>query len=346
MSLTELILQAKAKKAQQLLFVVGSEPRAKVNAQWVSLRKSPALVTEWGLLQQSLLTPHQKTMLETRGRVIGETSIETSRIGYSFFQDETTLKAVLQLDLDGGKQEMTLPGGLLETCLQMKGMVILGSPQRGGQALSLGRLLQKMGEEKSFLAVIYSQRPFSQIKEDKATFIYQTGHASKETEESLLEGADVIVFDGYQESEDFIKAMELAERGYFVIFSMNAPSMGNVLSRGLSVLTREFGHHGAARWAEVLKLVFCQYAMPGLGGENVFAHELLLMKAQLQSLLAKGDVKELVTQLVNSGEQSGQISLNQSLLQHLIRRRIDLKTAFETSFDPEALDQHLKKVGI
>ncbi|MNS91546.1 hypothetical protein D3C72_1256400 [compost metagenome] len=131
-----------------------------------------------------------------------------------------------------------------------------------------------------------------------------------------------------------------------MIFSMNAPSMGNVLSRGLSILTREFAAHGAARWAEVLKLVFCQYGMPGLGGESVFAHEMLLMKSGLQTLLAKGEVSELTSQLVQAGEQSGQISLNQSLLQHLIRRRIDLKTAFETSFDPEALDQHLKKVGI
>ncbi|MNT62914.1 hypothetical protein D3C72_2006780 [compost metagenome] len=86
--------------------------------------------------------------------------------------------------------------------------------------------------------------------------------------------------------------------------------------------------------------------MPGLGGESVFAHEMMLMKAGLQTLLAKGEVSELTRQLVHAGEQSGQISLNQSLLQHLIRRRIDLKTAFETSFDPEALDQHLKKVGI
>jgi Tfp pilus assembly protein, pilus retraction ATPase PilT len=346
MSLTELILQAKAKKAQQLLFVVGSEPRAKINSQWVSLRKSPGLPTEWGLLQQSLLSSAQKGMLESRGRVIGETALETTRIGYSFFQDESTMKAVLQLDLDNSKQELALPGGLLETCLQMKGMVVLASPQRGGQSLLLHRLLQKMNEEKPFLAVIYSQRPFSQIKEEKATFIYQTGHPTKESEESLLEGADVVVFEGLQESEDFVKAMELAERGYFVIYSMNAPSMGNVLSRGLSVLNREFAAHGPARWAEVLKLVFCQYSMPGLGGESVFAHEMMLMKSGLQHLLAKGDVVELTRQLVHAPEQSGQISLNQSLLQHLIRRRIDLKTAFETSFDPEALDQHLKKVGI
>ncbi|MGE5085298.1 MAG: hypothetical protein ACM3MG_03295 [Bacillota bacterium] len=49
---------------------------------------------------------------------------------------------------------------------------------------------------------------------------------------------------------------------------------------------------------------------------------------------------------MNAPENSGILTLNQSLLQHLIRRRIDLKTAFETSREPDHLDQLLKKVGI
>ena len=51
MSLTELLLQAKAKKAEEFLFVVGSEPRARLASGWTSLRSSPALMTEWNLLQ-------------------------------------------------------------------------------------------------------------------------------------------------------------------------------------------------------------------------------------------------------------------------------------------------------
>ncbi|MFS4460373.1 twitching motility protein PilT [Bdellovibrio sp. HCB2-146] len=346
MSLTELLLQAKAKKADEFLFVVGAEPRARLANGWVTLRSTPGLVTEWNLLQQSLLSNQQKAVLDTTGVVLGETALDSHRVGFSFFQEGATMKAVVDLDVDGLKQEVSLPASLLENALRMKGMMLLSGPGEGGRSWILQKLLQKMSEEKSFSAAVLSARTFPQIRDEKACFVYHNGQfARSEDRESLLAGLDLVVYDGFSD-EKFLEALNLAEQGTFVIYSMKSPSMENTLRRCFSVLHKNFGAQGSPRWAEVLSVVAGSYGMPGLSGERVFAHEILLVKPQVRSLLENEDCKGVLQALGQAAENSGLLALNQSLLQHLIRRRIDLKTAFEVSRDPDNLDQLLKKVGI
>jgi twitching motility protein PilT len=347
MSLTDLLLQAKAKKAEEFLFVVGSEPRIRLPSGWVSLRSSPALMTEWNLLQQSLLNSQQKAMLETSGTVQGEAAFETVRIGFSFFQQDSTMKALLDMDLDGGRQEIHLPPSVQEACTRMKGLVLTCGPGEAGQVWALHRLLQKMSEEKSFTGVVFSPQAFPQVRENKACFLYHNNvFARREEKQVFLAGVDMIVFDGYEDDSTFEEALAYAERGVFVIYSMKAPSVTNALRRCLSLLTEKYGRHGAPRLAEVLSMAVGQYPVAGLSGEKVFAHEVLLTKPEVREFISEENLKSVEQLLINAAENTGILTLNQSLLQHLIRRRIDLKTAFEASRHPDNLDQLLKKVGI
>ena len=347
MSLTDLLLQARSKKAEEFLFVVVSEPRIRLATGWTILRNTPALITEWNLLQQSLLSAHQKATLESAGVVQGETSLESVRIGFSFFQSGTTMKAVLDLDLDGSRRDVQLPPSLVDSCLRMKGLVLLSGPGESGQVWALHRLLQKMSEEKSFLGLVFSRKPFPQIKEIKSCYLYHNGEFDRaEEKESLMAGVDMVVYEGFGDDHSFEEALALVERGYFVIYSMKAPSVTNAIRRCLAVLSEKSKSHGAPRLAEVLTLAAGQYPVEGAGGERVFAHEVLLVKPQVRSLIESEDVRGLEALMLNSPENSGILTLNQSLLQHLIRRRLDLKKAFEVSRDPDNLDQLLKKVGI
>lgn len=347
MSLTELLLQAKAKKAEEFLFVVGSEPRIRLSSGWASLRSSPALITEWKLLQQSLLTSQQKEILEKSGIIQGETAIDSLRIGFSFYQQDSTMKAVLDMDLDGGKNEIQVPPSLMETCLRMKGMVLLSGPGEAGQVWALHRILHKLSEEKSFLGVVFSSKTFPQVREAKACYIYHNRKfASEEEKSNLLSGVDMVVFEGDCDDHSINEALAFAERGLFVIYSMKAPSLLNSLRRCLSLVGEKYGVHGAFRLAEVLSLAAGQYPLTSLSGEKVFAHEVMLMKPLIRNLIETQDLREIEKLMSLSAESAGILTLNQSLLQHLIRRRVDLKTAFSVSRDPDNLDQLLKKVGI
>lgn len=346
MSFTDLLLKARAQKAEEFLFVVGSEPKIFLNNSWQKLRESPALLTEWKLLQQSLLNNQQTAILETKGTVQGEASFNAIRIGFSFYQNENTMKAVLDMNLDGSKVDFQLPPSLVETCRQRKGLVVLSGPGESGQVWALHKLLQTMNDESSFVGVVFSKKAFPQVRESKATFLYHTGVFASDLErETFMAGVNVVVFDGDSSESTFSEALALAERGVFVIYSMRAPSIGNALRRGL-ISMGTTGIHGASRLAEVLSMVVGQYPFTGISGDKFFAHEVLLMKPQVRRMIQQQDINSIEEVLNTSPENTGILSLNQSLLQHLIRRRIDLKTSFEISRDPDALDTLLKKVGI
>lgn len=346
MSLTELLLKARSQKAEELLFVVGSEPKIYLNNTWQALRESPALMTEWKLLQQSLLNSQQIAILETKGVVQGETALNSARIGFSFYQSDMTMKAVLDMNLDGSQSDFQLPPSLIETCKMQKGLVILSGPGESGQVWALHKLLQTMNDESAFVGVVFSKKAFPQIKEAKSTLLYHSGVFASEMErEALMAGVNVVVYEGDSGEQSFAEAVSLAEQGVFVIYSMKAPSVGNALRRCLIALGVT-GIHGASRFAEVLAMVAGQYPFMGLSGDKLFAHEVLLMKPQIRKMLQQQDINSIEEALNTSPENTGILSLNQSLLQHLIRRRIDLKTSFEVSRDPDALDSLLKKVGI
>ncbi|MNL32861.1 hypothetical protein D3C87_1547390 [compost metagenome] len=161
-----------------------------------------------------------------------------------------------------------------------------------------------------------------------------------------MAGADVVVFDGLRNEQDFIRAVQFAEKGLFVICSLSAPTMANTLRRAISAVGEAFEDMGAARLSEVLSLCVGQYALAGLSGDQAFVHEVLLTTPQVRHMIEHKDIRGIETLLKTAPENSGQISLNQSLLQNLIRRKIDIKTAFEVSQDPDGLDALLKKVGI
>ncbi len=347
MSISDLILQAKAKKAQSILFVVGSAPQIQQAGDWGVLRESPMLPSEWNILLQSVLNDQQCSLLEGHGSVVGEGRFGGARVGFSFYQSNETMKAFLNLDLEVDSVESTLPPIVAETALHKKGLILLAGQQERSLTTTLYEILSKMNTSKTFSALIFSQRSFPKLREDRGLFLYQqNADIKKVLNEGLDAGVDVVVFHGYGTEESFLLALQLAENGKLVIYDMIAPSVFNVIRRCYGFLEKSFGKHGAPRFAEVLELALGQMSMKGLSQDLVSVYEVMLVKPEVRLLIESEKLADLEKLLAQATEKSGLINFNQSLLQNLVRRKIDIKTAFEYSRDPDALDQLLKKVGI
>lgn len=347
MSFTDLLLQARTKKAEELLFIVGTDPKIKIGNQWSTLRSSPALVTEWRLLLQTFLAGSKIAELEQKKSVVGETAFNDVRIGYSIYQDETTMKATLHLDQESSNKELHFPPLLVENLGRLRGLNLLAGVNDSTQVWALYKLLQKFASEKNFTAAIISQNPFPQLKEDKAAFVYHNGvFNSQEEKQAFFAGIQVIVFDGFLDDGRAMEALELAEQGYCVIYSMRSPSLLNAIRRCTSLMFKSFGDQGVARFAEMIHLAVGQYGMTGITSDKVLAYELLPIGPEIRTHIYQNNFSEIEKILTHAQENSGILTLNQSLLQNLIRRKIDLKTAFEVSRYPDILDQLLKKVGV
>ncbi len=348
MSVSELIVQAKNRKAQSLNFVVGSLPQIQILGDWATLRQTPFMVSEWNILVQSILSPHQVEMLDQQGSLIGEGLFGNSRIGFSFFQSENIMKVWLNLELEIEKTaESFLPPVVFDTALRKKGMILLSGQSESNLTQAAYSILSRMNSEKAFSAVVFSAQPFPKLKEEKGLFVYsQVADLNRYTESGLTAGVDVVLFHGYSDEKSFALALQLAERGALVIYSMQSPSIINSFRRSFGFVEKSFGKHGCSRLAEVLELALCQVSMKGTASDVVHAYEVLLMKEQIRHLVQVENLNEIESLLKAAPENSGLMSLNQALLQNLVRRRIDIKTAFEHTRDPDSLDALLKKVGI
>ncbi len=348
MSISDLILQAKTKKAQSVLFVVGSAPQVQVLDEWTQLRESPLLMSEWNILQQSLLSPQQKTLLENQGHLLSEGLFGGTRVGFSFYQKEEAMKVWLNLELASKESlEHPLPPILSEKALAQKGLILISGANENSLCASVYSVLAKMNAEKVFSAAIFSSGLFPRLREEKGLFLYhQDFELVPSALDPLIAGVDVVIFHGYSDAPSFLMALKLAEKGKFVLYDMVAPSLFNAFRRIYSFIEPHLGRHGTGRLAEVLELALGQIAMRGLAQETIYAYEILMMKPQVRQLIEDEKLNELEELLKTASENSGMINSNQALLQHLVRRRIDIKTAFERSRDPDALDQLLKKVGI
>lgn len=346
MGISEIIIQAKEKKAQQVMLLVGGEPQMHDGREWSTLRREPFLASEWNILQQSILTNSQKQDFEERGVLAGEGLFGSAHVDFSFYQDQKTMKAVLNFHQEAA-EESTLPAALWESAFNKKGLILLSGQQESQLRALNSALLARLNREKKMNVLVVSPTSFAPLKEDRVMFMsVQAQHFSRlntAERESLFAGVDCIIFHDLDGQDYFSSALRLAEKNRLVIYSTVSSHLLSSLGRLMDQLP---GRHDANRLAEVLSLGIGQLSLSALQGAVANAYEVLPVQTQVRSKIAHQDLLGLDLMLRNSSENSGFVNMNQSLLQLLIRRRVDLKTAFSASRDPEELDQMLKKVGL
>ncbi|MFP5518865.1 MAG: twitching motility protein PilT [Bdellovibrionia bacterium] len=348
MSMTEMILQAKTQKATEALFVVGSLPKARILGEWTNLREKPVLISDWNVLTQTLLNPQQSAQLETLGVANGESLVGQQRVGFSFFQTDNTLRLLLNFAGDlNSSSELVAPFAIQESALNQNGLHLFLSNSPTVSTSTLSSVIAKINEEKAKVILVLSAGPIPQLKEKKSLIIYQQVRSHKDLlNEELYKSADVVVINGITNDHVLLTALQLAESGKSVILSVQSFSIMSYLRRAFSVLNEKYKAQGAPRLADCLQSIVGQSCGLTAQQEMFSAFEFMLLKPHIKQYLANEDMKSIEALLRGSAETSGVQTLNQSLLQLLVRRKIDVKTAFETSREPELLDQQLKKLGV
>ena len=95
-----------------------------------------------------------------------------------------------------------------------------------------------------------------------------------------------------------------------------------------------------------LRFVINQKLIPGVGGRPVLASELLLPTPSIRKAIRAENFDLINESILADGTKAGMVTMNQSLMNLLVKRKIELRNAFESSPDPDELDQMLKKAGI
>lgn len=340
--------EARKRKSQELLLVLGSEPRYRLNKEWLSLETSPVLLSEWNNTLKSFLKTEQLAKLEKQGSLQGNAQLADGfRASFSIFQTVDCFKAHFSFEpYDVFKAELSLPPVFLETVHRRQGLVLLGGPVDPSKVTTLAQTLYRLNKEQAFHGAVLSKQAFPSIPEEKASFVYQNAATSDLDEEAFFAAADIVVLHETVTAKTLFQALDLCDEGKMVFMSIASNSLLGAFHKCLELLSLNSNSHVLWRFADHLKVALSQHPLVSLNQDTVLAFEMMLNTPQIRSGIAHGQLTTLETLLTSGEDTAGVLALNQSLLQLLIRRRIDIKQAFQASHDPNSLDQLLKKVGL
>lgn len=348
MSAVNYFSEARKRKSQELLLVLGSEAKCRVQQSWTSLSSSPVLLSEWNQVLKSLLKSDQLQRLEREGALQGCVQMpDGMRTSYSVFQSQDCFKAHFCFEpMNVFETELSLPAVFLESVQRRQGLILLAGPVHPFKTNTLAQTLFRLNKDQAFHGAVFSRQAFPGIPEEKATFVYQSTALAEASENGFFSGADVVVLHETITASSLAHAMDLCDEGKMVIMTIASHSLMGAFHKCLELLSQTPNAHSLWRFADHLKLAMSQHPVTSLADETVLGFEMMLNTPQVKAALGQGHLTAVEHLLQAHQENSGVLSLNQSLLQLLIRRRIDMKQAFLVTQDPDSLDQLLKKVGI
>lgn len=348
MASSNYFVEARKRKSQELLLVLGSEPKCRVQQNWVSLNSSPVLLSEWNQVLKTLLKNEQLQRLEREGTLQGCSQMaDGSRTFYHIFQSHDCFKAHFCFEpLNVFEIELSLPSVFLETVSRCQGLILLAGPVHPYKTSTLAQTLYRLNKDRAFHGAIFSKQVFPGIPEEKASFVYQSTSVTAAAENGFFCGADIVVLHETVTAQSLSQAMNLCDEGKMVIMTIASHSLMSAFHKCLELLSENSNPHSLWRFADHLRMAISQHPIVSLAEDTILGFEMLLNTPQMKNWLAQGQLAPLETLLQSQQENNGVLSLNQSLLQLLIRRRIDMKQAFLLTQDPDSLDQLLKKVGI
>jgi len=340
--------EARKRKSQELLLVLGSEAKCRIQQNWVSLGDAPVLLSEWNQVLKALLKSDQLQKLERDGTIEGCAQMSDGvRTSYNIFQSHDCFKAHFCFEpLNVFESELSLPTVFLETISRRQGLILLAGPVHPFKTNTLAQTLFRLNKDQAFHGAVFSKQAFPGIPEEKATFVYQSAAVSDAAETGFFAGADVVVLHETVTAKILSQAMDLCDEGKMVVMTIASSNLMGAYHKCLELLSQTPNPYALWRFADHLKLAISQHPMTSLNEETILGFEMVLNTPEVKSALSHGKLTPVENLLHTHQENSGVLSLNQSILQLLIRRRIDMKQAFVVTHDPDGLDQLLKKVGI
>lgn len=337
----KLLEQSALKNGHQVSFILNHKILSKSGRDWTELKGDVLSVDEWEDLKDLCLQGNEKVQLETKGYISGIYRSTKHKWKFSFTEKKDCYRAHLSLIKTKEEVQSNIENPLFwETMKKTHGLFIVAGERRQGKTTLLHEILHNEQSSHLSLTGVHSQVQHqdwndidSAIQLGAETIDFDSNHA-------LYEGIERVIVD-MNSIKNWKKWIEMAEQGQSVVVTLSTNSVKTILNKLIS----DLDSNTCIRLFNVLNGMIVQK----LVGTSYFpCSEILIVKEKQKDLLKHHLLGQGGLLSINLGQEfkDSYQSLNQSLIQKLIRRKIDVQSAFESSDDPELLDQMLKKMGL
>ena len=350
MTLTELLTEAVARAASDILIVAGLPVSYKVNG----------VISREG---ERLLPAHTAALVREVYHLAGDRDMlrlaESGDDDFSFAVPGLSRFRVNALRLRGSlglvirvvsftlpdREKLGIPDNVMAFAGYSRGLVLFTGPAGSGKTTTLACIVDAVNTTRN-AHVITIEDPIEYLHQHKKSVVTQRELATDTVSydaalrASLRQAPDIILLGEMRDAETIRAAVTAAETGHLVISTLHTIGAANTIDRIVDSFPPEQQQQIRTQLALVLEGVVSQQLLPALDGSLVPAFEVMAATPAVRNLIRESKAHQL-DNVIASSSAEGMVSMDQSILRLYQAGRVSRTDAMRHCISPEWMERRL-----
>ncbi len=247
--------------------------------------------------------------------------------------------------------ELGLPHSVRSLALATGGILLVCGPTGSGKSTSLAAIVDLINTQRR-CHILTIEDPIEYLHPHKLSTVSQrelhtdTSEFASALRAGMRQDPDVILIGEIRDAETLRTALQAAQTGHFVLASMHARSVVDVVHRIVDSFPLEEQRQIRASFAESMQAIICQHlATSGRGDGRVLSCEIAVSTRRVKEAIADPDKTAQLHEIIADGEYYGMHTFEQDLVRLVLAGDIAVAEAEAVSSRPADLHVALRRAG-
>jgi twitching motility protein PilT len=240
-------------------------------------------------------------------------------------------------------EQLGLPKGLREVCLNERGLVLVTGPTGSGKSTTLAAMIDIIN---NYLKghIITIEDPIEFMHESKKCLMNQrevgshTHSFANALRAALREDPDIILVGEMRDLETISLALTAAETGHLVFSTLHTSGAAKTVDRVIDVFPAAQQGQIRAQFSESIQAIISQVLLKRRDGRGLVpAVEVMIGTPAVRNLIREAKVAQLPS-AIQTGQKFGMISLDQSLKELVARNIVDKEQCLYLATNPNVFN--------
>ena len=346
----QLLMLAKEKKASDVHITVGLPPKVRINGELLNLDYPRLSPDDCQKLIEEIMDDRQWNIFKEEGEV--DFSFSISRVGrfrVNVYKQRGSIACSMRIvGTEIPKPEkLGLPDSVINLYEKKRGLVLVTGPTGSGKSTTLASIIDKINDERN-AHVITLEDPIEYLHTHRKAMINQreigidTANYSGALRAALREDPDVILVGEMRDLETISTAITAAETGHLVFSTLHTIGATSTIDRIVDVFPPYQQQQIRIQLAMVLEAVVSQQLIPTEDKRGrVAAFEVMHANIAIKNLIREGKTYQIPS-IMQTSKKDGMITMDDALVDLYVKGEISAESALSYSQDMSYIDKKLQ----
>ena len=348
MSIKELLMEVKNKKASDLLLSRGAAPQLRVNGRLQPIADLSPLANEdiKSCIDELLTDKQQVTLEEERAVDFSKELPGTEKFRFNAYHQRGYLALAARIipnEIPSFAQ-LGLPSILRDFADRPSGLFLVTGPAGSGKSTTLAAMMDYINENKA-LHLITLEDPIEYEHHHKQSLVDQrevgpdVDTFAVALKAITRQSPDVIMVGELRDLESIALALTIAETGHLVLATLHTRDTVHAISRIVDVFPSGQQEQIYVQLSQVLIGVAAQQLILTQDQSRlVLASEVMRVNSGIRNLIREKKPAQIYS-MIQTGRAEGMVTMNESLRELVSMDLIDADTALTKTTRPKELTQ-------